>query len=126
MAMLGLGLTAIFTSCKKEVHEETNVAQSSSALVTCEGGDDEDPRPMLYGTVKDKYLETVAGACVKLYKGSTLVASTGTNSVGHYYINSVDTGSYDMYFSATGSVSVMIPVTVDSADHQQQVNATLQ
>lgn len=124
--MLGLGLTAIFTSCKKEASEESKVAVSSSALITCEGGDDEDPRPMLYGTVKDKYLETVAGACVKLYKGSTLVANTGTNSVGHYYINTVDTGSYSMYFSADGSASVMIPVTVDSANQQIQVNATLQ
>ncbi len=73
----------------------------------CEGGDDEDPQPMLMGGVIDSIgLTPVSGVCVELRTISDVfVDIIGTDNAGHYYFNEVDTGSYKLVFSREGYFS---------------------
>lgn len=121
--MLGCGLC--ITSCNKhEQSEETKSARQeiNPNVITlddeCDGGDDEDPQPMLYGIVSDASSHAlIAHACVAVYTnpGGSLVNSTGTDANGHYYVNTLSNGTYDLVVSAGGYATQTIPFTISGS-----------
>lgn len=86
------------TSPNKKDVTNTSVNYSESS---CDGGDDEDPEPMIYGHVSNGS-KRLAGACVALMSGSDVVATSGTDLSGHYYFNAATNGTYDIRVIAPG------------------------
>lgn len=136
MKSLLMGAIALFTlmtiGCSKtEMQNAQHNNKSIGVLTTppvstiCPWGDDEDPQPMLYGRVKDEAtLVDLTGVCVNLETSSQeFIAVIGTDSLGHYYFNEVDSGSYNLIFSKVGYAAQTIPVTVVATP--QEVNTQL-
>jgi hypothetical protein len=84
--------------------------------INCTEGDDEDPEPMMCGSIRDNtsFHNPIYHACVELKTTSgVLVATIGSNINGHYYFNKVAAGSYYLVVSASGYATQVIQVTVD-------------
>lgn len=122
--MLGCGLFA--SSCNKhEQGEEANQKgrpESKPGVITltdeCDGGDDEDPIPILFGVVSDASSHTpIAHACISVYTnpGGSLVNATGTDANGHYYVNTLSNGTYNLIVSAGGYTTQTIPFTISGS-----------
>lgn len=100
----------------------SNVADTKSKVDTvplaatetyCDEGDNEDPQPMLSGAVTDSVGGALYHACVEIRTtGGTLVAIVGTNSVGHYFFNSVSNGGYNLKVSYPGYSTKTTPITI--------------
>lgn len=124
-------VAVLITGCSKNEAERPNAEgnateESTLRFTECEPEDEEDPLPMLQGTVTDTLsTDSLEGVCVKLMSPpNTLVAETGTDDNGHYFFNSVLTGSYKLVFSHAGYVTKTINVTVSGTP--QNVHAQLQ
>lgn len=99
------------------MHQETNPGVIALD-VECDGGDDEEPQPMLYGIVSDASSHAViAHACISVYTnpGGSLVNATGTDANGHYYVNTLSNGTYDLVVSAGGYTTQTIPFTISGS-----------
>jgi hypothetical protein len=132
------GIGAAITSCQKDAGELSStdkVTPQGNATVSqpqhtaeletfCEGGEDEEPEPMIYGAVFNTDSQAVAGACVALTVGNTVIANTGTDSHGHYFFNSASNGTYTVRITATGYVSQNLNAHVVS-QVPDEVNFTL-
>jgi protocatechuate 3,4-dioxygenase beta subunit len=77
----------------------------------CEGGDDEDPAPLIYGSVYNTDSVLLEGVCVELWVGNTFLSGTGTDDHGHYYFNTVSNGTYSVRFAAEEYYSASRRVT---------------
>lgn len=119
MLTTAIVFVALVIGCSK-YESENNKAQDESLVQfvdsECQGRDDEDPIPMLRGTVTDSTtLDSLEGVCVKLLTSlDVLVDETGTDAEGHYFFNDVANGSYKLVFSKTGYVTKTIPVSIVS------------
>ena len=94
----------------------------------CNEGDDEDPQPIMVGIVSYNSLLSIPvpiyHACVELKTTSgTSITITGTNINGHYYFNSITSGTYDLVFSAPGFTTQTIRVTISGTP--QTMNVTM-
>ena len=121
-------LAVLITGCSKNETENEQAFDEVPVLsgeTTCEGGDDEDPQPMLRGTVVDSTTQdSITGVCVKLVTDQQVfVAIIGTDDNGHYYFNEVNDGDYNLVFYRSGYVTKTIPVSVSGTP--QTVDAEL-
>lgn len=110
---------AFIVGCSK-YESENNQAPEESVIQSvdseCELRDDDDPIPILRGTVTDSTtLDSLAGACVKLYTSlDVFVDGMATNSEGFYYFNQLASGSYKLVFSKDGYITKTTPVSIVS------------
>ncbi len=108
------------------VDTKTNIDSAPLAATEtyCDEGDNEDPQPMLSGAVTDSAGGALYHACVEIRtSGGTLVAIIGTNSVGHYFFNSVSNGSYYLKVSYPGYSPKTTAITISGTP--QTVNVSL-
>lgn len=116
------------SSCSEKEETPVPVKTNPSLLSEeegCDAGEDEDPLPMLAGTVKNTSNNPIARACVEVKTpGGLQIAITGTDSLGHYYFNSVINGNYNLIVTKLGYLPDTTAITV--AGTAQTVNVTLQ
>jgi hypothetical protein len=100
-----LSVSTILTSCEKndgliEGNKSAHTPQPREASLrsTCEGGDDEDPAPLIYGNVLNPDSLAIEGVCVQLWLGNSFIEGTGTDENGHYYFNTASNGIYSVRF----------------------------
>jgi hypothetical protein len=121
--------TTDFNNREQDYSQEDKKAQTFhlfSPLVEnpCNEGDDEDLEPLLSGRVSNIFNVPIYHACIEIKTlGGSSVAIIGSDINGHYYFNSVASGTYNMFFSAPGYTTQVIPVTVSGTP--QPVDAVL-
>jgi len=121
-------LVVFITGCSKNTSENKPMPDDVAARFLeseCEGGDDEDPQPILKGTVVDSTTQdSMAGVCVRLEtSGEVFVAIIGTDENGHYYFNHAPSGDYNLVFNKLGYVTKTTPISI--VNTPQTVNAQL-
>jgi hypothetical protein len=100
---------------KPQVEQSDNVSKTDEVPGYCETGDDEDPQPMLTGTITDNSVakNPISNACVEVRTtGGVFVGIIGSNNVGHYYFNSLANGTYYVTANATGHTAQTATVNV--------------
>jgi len=97
-ALLSLFGTILFLESCTEREEQPGSTQENlfrSDLDVCEGGDDEEPFPMLSGFVKDSAGAPIVSACVEVETDQgEFVDIIGTDSNGYYFFNYLANDDY--------------------------------
>lgn len=96
-----------------DTKSKIDAAPLAATETYCDEGDNEDSQPMLSGAVTDSVGGALYHACVEIRTtGGTFVAIIGTDSVGHYFFNSVSNGNYNLLVSYPGYTTKTTPFTV--------------
>lgn len=118
----------VFTSCTKTEQVVTQTTDNITATGSfdlesyCDEGEDEDPQPALSGNVTDSIGGAFYHACVELRTtGGVLVAIIGTDISGHYFFNSVSSGSYNLIVSYPGYMPKTVPLTLTGTPRIEDV-----